>query len=981
MMKKLILALSLIVLPLVSFAQNYSGGVEGKIVNRSENIPVSNAKLTLYKGAEQLAVAKSDSKGNFLIKNLEDGVYTLLIDAPDYLPERVNVTVHKGYVKNMVKLTLTSAQKVAESSDESLLDFDSDAAGFNDNPVPLFGANDIFSNVANFNFSAVRFRNRGYASESQDVYLAGVRLNDAITGYSPYSLWSGLNEATRSKDGVIGNEMSDYGFSRYNGLTNIFADASSMRTGFRMSTTTVSQFYRLRLMASYASGQLDNGWSYAFNFSARLGGNDWVKGVFYRSFAYYAALDKVFDDTHKLGFIFFAAPGQRGAQNGSTQEVYDLMKDNMYNSNWGYQNGVIRNARVRKTHEPVFVMKYDFTPSDKFRASATVLYRFGKNGYTALDWYDAPDPRPDYYRNLPSYFYSENPDLNRKDLFKYNWAKDAWTRDVPHITHINWDRFYQINKMNKTASGARSKYVVEERRADQQDFNFAATAKYTPSRYFSLNGGISARINRTEHYKVLEDLLGGDYYENVDQFAERDFSSSKAKVQNDLDYYLSNGASQRLNPGDKYGYDYYARVNNFDFWLNSAFSKGNFSGSLAAKVGYNSFWRDGLVRKGLFAGVDKDGNDIIVNGENLTVRDSYGEVVSSFGKSKVNRFFTYGLKANLSYLIGGNMRVYGNFGFYNDAPLFNHSFISPRTRNSVIRGLKPVKTFSGDLNYQFISDGYNLRATAFYTQIMDQTKVMSYYNDLEHAFSNFSMTGIDSRYAGIELGFRIPTPISNLSLQGVLSYGEYVYTSNPKMTLTVDNSSSTLIDNETVPYWKSTPVFKRDSDGNYLKDGSGNFTMEEKGKKKHYVPATPQFAANLGLAWNKNYWFVNADVDFFANSYLDMNPFYRTDLATAGPDGIVTPGEIEYMTAQEKLNNACLVNLSVGKSWFIRYKYQLGFSFQLKNLLNNKNVKTGGYEYTRLVDKTDALERSYRFDSKYFYMSGINYMLTVYFKF
>ena len=126
---------------------------------------------------------------------------------------------------------------------------------------------------------------------------------------------------------------------------------------------------------------------------------------------------------------------------------------------------------------------------------------------------------------------------------------------------------------------------------------------------------------------------------------------------------------------------------------------------------------------------------------------------------------------------------------------------------------------------------------------------------------------------------------------------------------------------------------------------------------------------------------MNADVDFFANSYLDMNPFYRTDLATAGPDGIVTPGEIEYMTAQEKLNNACLVNLSVGKSWFIRYKYQLGFSFQLKNLLNNKNVKTGGYEYTRLVDKTDALERSYRFDSKYFYMSGINYMLTVYFKF
>ena len=49
----------------------------------------------------------------------------------------------------------------------------------------------------------------------------------------------------------------------------------------------------------------------------------------------------------------------------STQEVYDLMYDNMYNANWGYQNGRVRNARVRKTHEPVAYVQWDFKPSDK----------------------------------------------------------------------------------------------------------------------------------------------------------------------------------------------------------------------------------------------------------------------------------------------------------------------------------------------------------------------------------------------------------------------------------------------------------------------------------------------------------------------------------------------------------------------------------------------------------------------------------------
>ena len=30
-------------------------------------------------------------------------------------------------------------------------------------------------------------------------------------------------------------------------------------------------------------------------------------------------------------------------------------------------------------------------------------YSFGNRSITALDWYNAADPRPDYYRYLPSY--------------------------------------------------------------------------------------------------------------------------------------------------------------------------------------------------------------------------------------------------------------------------------------------------------------------------------------------------------------------------------------------------------------------------------------------------------------------------------------------------------------------------------------------------------------------------------------------------
>lgn len=41
--------------------------------------------------------------------------------------------------------------------------------------------------------------------------LNGIRFNDAMTGYGPWSLWSGLNDATRNQENVTGLEMMDYG--------------------------------------------------------------------------------------------------------------------------------------------------------------------------------------------------------------------------------------------------------------------------------------------------------------------------------------------------------------------------------------------------------------------------------------------------------------------------------------------------------------------------------------------------------------------------------------------------------------------------------------------------------------------------------------------------------------------------------------------------------------------------------------------------
>ena len=975
MTKRILLAIAALLAAATLSAQDFTGGVKGTVINRNGRQPIEKARLILMQGATQIAVAESAEDGSFLIPNLDNGMYTLIIEAPDFLENQVQVTVNDGYVKNMFNLSLTSLQQLTDIDDDSFAAFDLDDSGYNDNPTILFGSNDVFNNIAGYNFSSVRFRARGYSSESQDVYLAGVKMNDAITGYSPFSLWSGLNEAMRTKETVNGAEISDFGFGGYNGLTYICGNASNVRKGLRGSVLTNSTLYRLRLMASYATGLMDNGWALAANVSARLGGNDWIDGVYYRSFAYYLAADKVFNREHKLSFIFFGTPGERGAQNASTQEVYDLMGDNMYNSNWGYQNGRVRNARVRKTHEPVAVVRYEFTPSDKFEGGVTLLYRFGSNGYTALDWYDAQDPRPDYYRNLPSYFFDANPDLNRNNDMKYGWTHEVWThsKDYPELTHINWDRLYNVNYAQKDG---RAKYVQEERHVDQNDFNLAANFKWRANEIVTLTGGLNGRINITENYKKIADLLGGEYFLDIDNFAEREFASQPWKLQNDLDYYIEHGEARKLKVGDKYGYDYLSQARTVGAWVNGHFVFGNFSADAGLRAGYEMFWRHGLMRKGLFPGGPRDA-------QMAAAWEQQGIIPSSESSSWVSKtagFFTYAAKLGLNYVIGGNQRVYANVGYFNDAPKFNQVFLSPRTRNTMVDELNTVRTYTSDVNWQYSGGGLNFRATAYFTAINDQSKVMSAYDDLQNAFSNFAITGIDQRNMGLEFGFKMPTYlVENLSLQGVLSLGEYIYTSTPKMTQTVDNNAAIVMQDVMLPYWKYTPVFEKDASGAYVYDSTGNVNVI--GKNKHYVPSTPQIAASLGLAYNYNYWFIDADVEYFGRSFLDMNPLYRTDYATAGPDNQWSPAEIEYMTSQEMFDPAWLVNLSVGKSWYIQRKYQLGFSLNAKNLLNNTSVKTGGYEQTRIVDNTVSKERFYRFDPKYFYMSGINYMLNIYFRF
>ena len=950
-MKKFLLLILLALCSTLVMAQE--GGIKGTVVSRNGRTAVGQVKVTI--DGLQHTVTTNDS-GEFLFNNLPQGNYKLSFLAGDFEPLELNVTVEKN-MRDLHTVVIVPSLQNEVMDDSVFAEFDNDSSASDTQALPssLSSSKDIYNSIASYRFSEMRFNVRGYDSMYSDVYLNGIRFNDALTGYGPWSLWSGLNDATRNQESASGLTPTDYGVGGIGGVTNINARASQMRKGFRASVSNGNQMYRFRAIVSYASGALDNGWSYGFSVSTRQGGNGYVDGIYYNSYGYFASVEKLFGTKHRLSLSILGTPQQRGAQQASTQEAYDLFGSNYYNPNVGYQDGKLRNTRVRRSHEPIAMLNYFYDISEKTRLTVATSVRFGFNGYSALTWKDGADPRPDYYRYLPSNYLSQiHGDVpgvmdatSDEQINQYiNAAISAasvWDGYIDFDSMINENRAGEL-----TADGKRSNYMIEERRTDQIDYNFVATISHEFNRNHRLVGGVKARVNRTEYYSTIKDLLGGDYWLDIDKFAERDKGSDVIAYQNDVDYYLTHGHARMARVGDKYNYDYYAHIRQTQLWAQYGLSLGGFNMNIGGEVGYSGLWRQGLWRKGLFP----NGND------------SYGD------SAKLN-YLTYKAKGAFSYRFSGEHSLALNFSASQDAPRFQAAFVSPRTRNQVNPGLSAEKIYSAELTYNLNLPYLKARVSGYYTEMHDCSKVISFYDDTQSSYTNFAMSNIDKRYYGVEVAVNVPI-YQGLSLQAALNYGDYRYTSNPNFVQIVDNSADVkLID-----------------------------TVNWKG---FFVESTPQVALNIGLDYRGPHnWFASLNFNYYDKLYLSMNPAYRTVNAVKSYINVLNNPSAEdeakiwalqninQMRAQEDLGSAYTLSASIGKNWYIHRKYMIGFSAEVKNLLNNRDIKTGGYEQMRLlrtrgwngISGSNPAESFYsRFDSKYFYMLGTTYFLNVYFRF
>ena len=498
-------------------------------------------------------------------------------------------------------------------------------------------------------------------------------------------------------------------------------------------------------------------------------------------------------------------------------------------------------------------------------------------------------------------------------------AWDAWNNAY------NW---LSLSKVNRQIDFDRL-YAANVSASQQgADAMYYIQAKHNNQLDFKLSSTLDMKLDDRQKL-VMGMNLGttkGMHYQTMDdmlgatQFHNINYYAlGKYDINSEQVQYDLNNPNAKVGEGDRFGYDYNILVDRADFWTTYSATLSRMHAFVSARVGGTQMQRDGKMRNGLA----KD---------------------NSYGKSGTARFLDGGGKIGLSFNLGMGNIIQLGAGYELRTPTAYTAFASPEINNDFVANLKNEKVLSAELGYSLNTSWVRANVNAYYSRIKDATEWQCFYFDDANSFSYVSLTGVEKEYYGVEYGLKFKIT-SAFSIQAVGTVSEAKYANDAN-----------------VRYMLSTS-------GDY-----GNDICHLKGVRE---ASTPLLAQSLTLSYSNKGWFIDLTGNYYDHIYLSPSVYYRYDeICEHDNDGnAIVPDQLEG-------NGGFMLDASIGKLIRLR-KGQLSINLTLTNILNNRDICTGGYEQSRDNLTSSGNSRGYVFsmNPKKFYAYGTNGMLNFTYRF
>lgn len=906
-----------------------TAAVSGTVVDAGTGAPVSGATISIQ---DQGITVTTGPAGDFRISTALPGEAVLTVSAPGYAAGATQLRLYNDQSVNAGNVILVSDDDnefvvFTEDNNNELLFDESmleDEEGNGQNVTALTGASDnIYYKFTRYGYSPLYSNYRGVGSRYQETYINSLPMNDLIRGGFSFSQLGGMtSRAFRNNTSTIGLGASAYGFGGISGSQNFNTITDTYAPGFNGSLSYTNSNYNYRAMATYSSGLTDNGFALTISAIGRYSKEGVVPGTFYNSGGLFVSLEKVFDKKNSLTMTLWGAPTQYANGKATVQEVYDLVGDNLYNPTWGWQSGKKRSDNIREKFDPTAMLTW-LHKGEKTTLTTSAAFRWTSFARTRLNYYKANDPKPDYYKNLPSYFiYGQD----TPEWGLYDYYTNLWENNIGGIQQIDWDAMYLANHLNNIQNQSLpadqkkgSSYIQQMEHSKQFNFIVGSTLNHRFTDNITFQAGLNFNYTRSSDYMTIKDLLGGEFWVDVDPFSDRDMYDPSANtdiLQNDLDH-----PNRKVVKGDRFGYDYNIHAMKLQAWVQNQHKYAHWDINYGASFSWEEFYRFGHMRNGRAP-------------EN------------SLGKSKTLDFEDFAVKAGVTYKLDGRNFFTVQAQYSTDAPLISDVYISPRIKDTTIKDPKSQKTISVDAQYNWNYRRFRGSIGAYFINMDDAVERMGFYDESLNTFCNFALNGVKRQYKGIELGMAYKI-LPSLTASFAGTYAKFQYKNNPMGMRSVENGL--YADTEQTVYLK-------------------NYTCT----------STPQLAFNIALDWQApKMFFVNVNASYLADYYVKLAYPYHEQMPGMWEVANNTEEVEALMEAyadQPKLDNQWVLNASVGKLIYINRSLSLNLNLSVSNILNNKDLAINAFQQSRVDTKRYNINS---FPTKLQYAQGIKVYFNV----
>ncbi len=714
-----------------------------------------------------------------------------------------------------------------------------------------------------------RISMRGFNSENIGVLINGVPVNDMENGRVYWSNWAGLSDVTSLIQVQRGLGASKLGLSSVGGTINIVTKSTDAVQGGSIYYGVGNDGLQ-KQQFTVSTGLMDNGWAMTFS-GGHTAGDGYVLGTDFEGWNYFANISKQLGGGHRLSLTAFGAPQWHNQR--SYRQSIEYVKENGIKANplYGYRNGELMAVGRNEYHKPQISLVHYWTINENSQWSTSVYASMSSGNGRTTHGKDRNWLRTN----------TDGTDI-----------KDATRRN--HSGLIDWDGIFEDNKNNINGSSA-----ILARSLNSHDwYGILSTYNNKITDNITITAGVDGRYYRGYHKELVDDLLGGLFYEASGAPTKDNPDGNGEAI---LDG-LGRDGTEKLGVGDVLGYDEIGEVLWAGVFAQGEYVKDNFSAFLSGTITSHSYrW------------------------------SNYGTIADQYqGKATSDwvGFLPISVKGGANYKFAEYHNIFLNGGYFTRAPFKNNAFEGYSTRPNPEAKMEQVIT--GELGYGFANNYLNISLNGYYTLWLDKSQrplALEVLNEetgeIEERLYNFS--GVNAQHMGIELEATY-RPTTNFNLKGMFSFGDWIWRDDARVIMYDDNrvelgrfeayiagihvGNSAQMTASLAANWQPFKGFNVGLDFNYFGKNFANFTPENRSKPTDRTESwqmpdyytfdlSARYKFNIGKQW--------------ITVYGNINNLFGAEYISDATDGAINGGGHEAVNAT--------VYYGFGRTWTFGLKF------------------------------------------------------------